>query len=116
MCGIERCTEGRRVLCPTYVRNLPAERHCLARVSTDLSSEDALARLEQTEPDLAEAINQLVTTRDSPGFLVLLKYLDAQAQNAKEAACNVLKRLKKPTMVPKHHRSAISKRRPLVGP
>ena len=48
----------------------------------DLSSADALARLEQTEPDIAEAINQLVATRDSPGFLVLLKYLDELAENA----------------------------------
>ena len=49
---------------------------------TDSSAADALARLEQTEPDIAESINQLVATRDSPGFLVLLKYLDELAKNA----------------------------------
>ena len=49
---------------------------------TDTSAAAALARLEQTEPDIAESINQLVATRDSPGFLVLLKYLDELAKAA----------------------------------
>lgn len=48
------------------------------------SADDALAQLAQTEPDIHEAVNQLVATRGSPGFLVLLKYFDGVANQAIE--------------------------------
>jgi hypothetical protein len=45
----------------------------------DLSTDE---RYRQLEPDVREAIDQLVLTRDSPGFTVLLRYCDEEARTA----------------------------------
>ena len=41
------------------------------------------------EPDVEEAISQLVATRDSPGYLVLLQRIDLDRQNALESLATV---------------------------
>ena len=48
-------------------------------MADDLSTD---ARYQHLEPDVREAIDQLVATRDSPGFTVLLHYLDEEARAA----------------------------------
>ena len=46
-------------------------------------------RYQQLEADVREAIDQLVATRDSPGFLVLLRWCDEEARAAMQELSGV---------------------------
>lgn len=48
----------------------------------DESFEEALARLERSAPDIAQGINELVETCNSPGYQFLMKYLEGLADVA----------------------------------